>query len=109
MAKPEWGIKRICPHCETRYYDFCKNPPVCPSCKAAYDAETLLKSRKNRAAKADGGKGKEAENAAIAPDAILPEDAETAPAEAAGEGSNLLEDTSELDTEEEIEVKLEDE
>ena len=22
MAKPEWGRKRICPSCGTKYYDF---------------------------------------------------------------------------------------
>ncbi|MDD3181646.1 MAG: TIGR02300 family protein [Alphaproteobacteria bacterium] len=50
MAKPEWGIKRLCPHCGTRYYDMKKNPPVCPSCGTVFDPETLTKSRRSRAA-----------------------------------------------------------
>ena len=31
MAKPEWGTKRIGP-CGTKFYDFNKNPVICPSC-----------------------------------------------------------------------------
>ena len=31
MAKPEWGTKRIGP-CGTKFYDFNKNPVICPGC-----------------------------------------------------------------------------
>jgi uncharacterized protein (TIGR02300 family) len=48
MAKPEWGIKRICPSCGSRYYDMKKEPPVCPSCGTIFDPEALLKSRRAR-------------------------------------------------------------
>lgn len=48
MAKPEWGIKRICPNCGGRYYDMQKNPPTCPSCGTVFDPEALLKSRRAR-------------------------------------------------------------
>ena len=48
MAKPEWGVKRICPNCGTRYYDMRKDPPTCPSCGTAYDPEALLRSRRAR-------------------------------------------------------------
>ncbi|MBI1209721.1 MAG: TIGR02300 family protein [Azospirillum sp.] len=48
MAKPEWGIKRICPSCSTRYYDLRKDPPTCPACGVVYDPEALLKSRRAR-------------------------------------------------------------
>lgn len=48
MAKPEWGIKRICPSCGSRYYDMKKEPPVCPSCGTVFDPEALLKSRRAR-------------------------------------------------------------
>ncbi|WP_343207175.1 TIGR02300 family protein [Azospirillum formosense] len=53
MAKPEWGVKRICPSCGARYYDLRKDPPVCPSCGAQFDPEALLKSRKARPAPVD--------------------------------------------------------
>lgn len=48
MAKADWGLKRICPHCGTRYYDMKKKPPVCPSCGVAFDPESLMKSRRGR-------------------------------------------------------------
>lgn len=48
MAKPEWGVKRICPSCGTRYYDMRKDPPVCPSCGTNFDPEALLRSRRAR-------------------------------------------------------------
>ncbi len=46
MAKAEWGTKRICPSCGTRYYDMKKLPPVCPNCGTHYDPEALLRSRR---------------------------------------------------------------
>lgn len=48
MAKPEWGVKRICPNCGTRYYDMRKEPPTCPSCGTVFDPEALLRSRRAR-------------------------------------------------------------
>ncbi len=50
MAKAEWGMKRVCPNCGTRYYDMKKNPPVCPSCGTAFDPENIMRSRRGRAA-----------------------------------------------------------
>jgi len=50
VAKAEWGLKRICPHCGTRYYDMRKNPPVCPSCGTVFDPEVTLRARRGRAA-----------------------------------------------------------
>lgn len=49
VAKAEWGMKRICPHCGTRYYDMKKKQPVCPSCGTVFDPESLVKSRRGRA------------------------------------------------------------
>ena len=48
MSKPEWGIKRVCPSCSIKYYDFNKNPIVCPKCEFEFDPDLLLKSRKGR-------------------------------------------------------------
>jgi uncharacterized protein (TIGR02300 family) len=36
MAKVEWGTKRICQKCDTKYYDMRKTPPVCPECGERY-------------------------------------------------------------------------
>ena len=48
MAKPEWGIKRICSSCNTKFYDMNKSPIICPSCGAEFDPNFYLKSRKGK-------------------------------------------------------------
>ena len=48
MAKPEWGKKRICLACNTKYYDFNKSPIICPSCGTEFDPDTNLKNRKSK-------------------------------------------------------------
>ena len=50
MAKPEWGSKRICPSCGTRYYDLLREPVVCPKCSTPFDPEALLRARRARPA-----------------------------------------------------------
>ena len=47
MAKPEWGIKRTGP-CGTKFYDFNKNPIICPSCGGeVITNEVKTKTKKN--------------------------------------------------------------
>ncbi|MSP20613.1 MAG: TIGR02300 family protein [Alphaproteobacteria bacterium] len=41
LAKAEWGSKRECPSCGTRYYDLGNEPPVCPRCGTAYTAAAV--------------------------------------------------------------------
>ena len=50
MAKPEWGTKRICPSCGTRYYDMQHDPIVCPKCSTPFDPEAFLRARRARPA-----------------------------------------------------------
>jgi uncharacterized protein (TIGR02300 family) len=50
LAKPEWGTKRICPSCGTRYYDLMREQVICPKCSTPYDAEAFLKARRSRPA-----------------------------------------------------------
>ena len=50
MAKPEWGSRRICPSCGTRYYDLLREPVVCPKCSTPFDPEALLRARRARPA-----------------------------------------------------------
>ena len=46
MIKPEWGTKRTCPKCATRFYDLGKDDPVtCINCGAAWEPEPILKSK----------------------------------------------------------------
>ena len=48
MAKPNWGVKRICSACGTKYYDFNNSPIICPSCNMEFDPDGYLKSRKGK-------------------------------------------------------------
>jgi uncharacterized protein (TIGR02300 family) len=48
LAKSEWGTKRICPSCGTRYYDLMREQVICPKCSTPYDPEAFLKARRAR-------------------------------------------------------------
>jgi len=99
VAKPEWGSKRICPSCGTRYYDLMREPVVCPKCSTPFDPEAFLKSRRARPAppvekelEPVGADELEADGADIAE-----EEEEAVPLEEAEEeDEELLEDASEL-------------
>ena len=46
MVKAEWGTKRSCPKCATRFYDLQKDEPVtCIQCGYAWQPESVLKSK----------------------------------------------------------------
>jgi len=46
MVKPEWGAKRTCPKCSTRFYDLGTDDPVhCISCGNEWAPEPVLKSK----------------------------------------------------------------
>lgn len=46
MIKAEWGTKRTCPKCATRFYDLTKDDPVtCIACGTAWEPEPVLKSK----------------------------------------------------------------
>ena len=46
MVKAEWGTKRTCPKCGTRFYDLGKEDPVtCIECGINWEPEPVLKSK----------------------------------------------------------------
>ncbi len=46
MIKPEWGTKRTCPKCGTRFYDLGNEDPVtCIACGVNWEPEPILKSK----------------------------------------------------------------
>ena len=46
MVKPEWGTKRTCPKCSTRFYDLGTEDPVhCINCGTDWIPEPVLKSK----------------------------------------------------------------
>ena len=103
MAKPEWGTKRICPSCGTRYYDLLREPVICPKCSTPYDPEAFLKSRRSRPV-APVEKELEPVGAGELDAELEPDEADTAEEEEEAvpleepeeEDEELLEDASEL-------------
>lgn len=47
MAKAEWGTKRQCPKCGTRFYDLANTPIVCVACGHSFEPESILKSKQS--------------------------------------------------------------
>ncbi|MBL3574485.1 TIGR02300 family protein [Rhodovulum sulfidophilum] len=41
MPKEEWGVKRVCPQCSTRFYDLQRDPMTCPSCGHSFPVDSL--------------------------------------------------------------------
>ena len=80
MVKPEWGTKRTCPKCSTRFYDLGKGDPVhCIECGTDFVAEPVLKSKQPLAFEAAPTAQKEPEKAdddLAADDLAIDEDAE---------------------------------
>ncbi len=106
MAKPEWGVKRVCQSCAAKFYDLNRSPITCPKCAASFDPEALLKSRRSRPTpSAKAAKPKPAVSADVAPAKPPEGDAKTdgdGAGEAAGgsdddrDDASVLQDTSEL-------------
>jgi uncharacterized protein (TIGR02300 family) len=103
VANPDWGTKRICQSCGTKFYDMQREPIICPKCGTEYDPEAFLKTRRSRpisgtekdiapiAAVEDGEVEAELDDPAIIEDedAVVDEDADE-------EDEDLIEDASEL-------------
>ena len=103
VAKPEWGSKRICPSCGTRYYDLLREPVICPKCGTPYDPEAFLRSRRARPVptvekELEPVGADELDADVETEDAEIVEEEEEAAAieEAEEEDEELLEDASEL-------------
>lgn len=43
--KENWGKKRVCASCAVKFYDFSKNPILCPACGVLFDPEELIKRK----------------------------------------------------------------
>jgi len=79
MVKPEWGTKRTCPKCSTRFYDLGKEDPVhCLNCGTDFMPEPVLKSKQPMAFEAAPAAAKEpVKDAELeAEDLVVDEDAE---------------------------------
>ncbi|MEE9452984.1 MAG: TIGR02300 family protein [Paracoccaceae bacterium] len=56
MPNEEWGVKRLCPKCATRFYDLQKDPMTCPACAEEFDLASLLNPGKSTTSKAKAKK-----------------------------------------------------
>ena len=45
MPKDEWGVKRVCPNCSTRFYDLRTDPMTCPNCGTTFTLDSLTAVR----------------------------------------------------------------
>ncbi len=52
MTKAQWGTKRICQSCGTRFYDLRRTPIKCPKCGTIFDRQALIKAPRLRQAPA---------------------------------------------------------
>ena len=81
MVKPEWGTKRTCPKCGTRFYDLGKeNPVTCIACGIQWEPEPVLKSKQPLPfdAPKPAKEKKEEEDSDLAEDLDIGEDEEPA-------------------------------
>jgi uncharacterized protein (TIGR02300 family) len=100
LANPEWGTKRICPSCGTRYYDLMREQVICPKCSTPYDAEAFLKARRSRPAppveKELAPVGEDAELETEEAEVVEDEEAAVLTESEDEEEEEILEDASEL-------------
>jgi uncharacterized protein (TIGR02300 family) len=86
MVKPEWGTKRACPKCNTRFYDLGKDDPVtCISCGFAWVPEPILKSKQTTPFEVTKPQAAEGEDAVVAVDEDLDLDTDVEAGEADGD------------------------
>jgi len=88
MPNEEWGVKRLCTKCATRFYDLKNDPMTCPSCDFEFDLASLLDGGKAAAAKVK----KEAEAAAAAEDPILDDVEDVLDDDSGASDDDLLDD-----------------
>ena len=117
LAKPEWGTKRICQSCGSRFYDFGRSPVVCPNCGAVFDLEVLNRARRARPAARVAAVAAEEETAVaggelvdaeaeleeeVVDDAAIEEGDAAIEADDDQEDESLIEDASELGEDEDM-------
>lgn len=74
MAKPELGLKRLCPSCGAKFYDLNHDPILCPKCGAHFDSVSVSKVR--AVALEDDGDGDTEDTDDLKPEFVSLEDAE---------------------------------
>lgn len=104
MVKPEWGLKRTCLSCGSRFYDMSRSPIICPKCGAVVDPETVVKNTR-RSQSSVPAEPKAPAQVALADDALeadadevetAGDDEDAAIEDGEEEDGDLMEDASDL-------------
>ena len=66
MAKPEWGVKRLCANCGARFYDLMLDPITCPECGTVFEVAALVRGKRPRPS---GGRAEGAKKAVLGEEA----------------------------------------
>lgn len=98
MAKPEWGLKRTCLSCGAKFYDLQRDPVNCPKCDAKFDPEAAIKLKRGRTVVSESSKPTKE---AAKDDVDLLETDDDALEDG---GDDVLEDTSDLDGDDNVAV-----
>lgn len=48
MVKLEWGVKRTCQNCASRFYDLQRSPISCPKCGSTYEIVSGTKRTRSK-------------------------------------------------------------
>jgi uncharacterized protein (TIGR02300 family) len=106
VAKPEWGIKRLCTSCGARFYDLGRQPIECPKCHTVLDPDQVTRLKRSRSApQEEAAKAKVQKPVETEEDLAL----ETDEIEDVDEDEDdVLEDASDLADDEDFEEFVED-
>lgn len=104
MGKVDLGMKLTCESCGGRFYDLGKQPAVCPKCGAQNHRPQVFRSRRP---------SEEARDKRVAAPVVVQKKPEDVPAEDADgdaeEEEDVIEDTSDLGEDDDVEVVVEKE
>lgn len=92
MVKLEWGTKRTCQSCASRFYDLHRSPITCPKCGSPFEIQTQTKARRGRAAAESSKVVASLDEVMLVEDIELGEDLDAGIADDA----ELIEDTDDL-------------
>jgi uncharacterized protein (TIGR02300 family) len=100
VAKAELGMKLTCESCGARFYDLNKQPGICPKCGTANARPVIFKASRGRPAE---------EKVAVqkAPPAAAPDDDVPEVEDEDEEDEAVIEDTSDLGEDDDVEVPVE--
>jgi uncharacterized protein (TIGR02300 family) len=100
VGKIDLGVKLSCESCGARYYDLNKTPAACPKCGTTNSRPVVFKSRRGGAPEPEEKRAP----AAAAPAAVEEEDAIATTGDEEEEDEAVIEDTSDLGEDDDVEV-----